>query len=471
MVAESMLPSAGIATPGTAAGRAILRRAFMLLWLSDTAFDLGAALMSFALGVWIFQLTGSAAQFSIAVVAAALPGLLLAPLAGALADRFDRRWLIAGCDIASVLMIGTLALLLSQQRLTVTCLYVFNAAAGIVVAVRSPAYSASLGAVVPSDRLTQASGLLGLTQSGLQVGAPLLAGYIMGSAGLEGVVAIEMVLAVAGAVAAFNALSRVGHAIRGMQADARLSLMQATAASFQAALRYFKDAPLMAVLAAYGVLNDSLIALAAAMMTPLVLSTHSSTVLGTILTGGALGGALGSALLLVARVNRRLMLWVLLANAGLALFVMLLGLPIPPPALCACAFLALLCGSAARGCAFALWIRKTPPANRGSILALLGSLGLLMTCVMVLGGGSLGEHLFEPALAAEGAWAQSAIGAWLGTGKGRGLGFLFTACGAASLVISLLALAHGRLRRLDELVFDQPGESSRLRACAQAIAS
>jgi diaminobutyrate-2-oxoglutarate transaminase len=437
--------------------------AFALLWLSETTFDLGSALMNFAVGVWIFQKTGSAQQFSAAIVAAQLP-------TGALADRFDRRWLIAGCDIASVLMIGRLAWLLSGDELAVRHLYFFNAGMAVVVSLRAPVYAAALAAIVPGDKLTQAGGLVGATQSLLQIGAPLLAGYLMGAIGLAGVVVVEMLVAIAGAVAAFGALSRARYAIRGVVEAASLPFLQATVSSFASACRYFREAPLMVGLAAYGVLHDSLLLLAGALLTPLVLSTHSSDVLGTILASGAAGGLAGSVLLVLTPVARRLMLWMLLCNAGLSLFVLLAGFATSLVQWCVCAFLAFLCGSASSVCVRALWLRKSPAPRRGSILALLNALNLLATCVVLLVGGSLGEHVAEPALAVGGAWADT-VGAWVGTGKGRGLGFMFIVCGAGCLLLSLLALTHTRLRRLDELVPDQTVDSVQARLCMRGAAT
>jgi diaminobutyrate-2-oxoglutarate transaminase len=428
------------------------------LWLSETTFDLGAALMDFALGVWIFQRTGSAQQFSAAIVAAALPALLVTPVAGALADRFDRRWLIAGCDIASVLLIGLLAWLMSHDELAVRHLYFFNAAAAIVASLRAPAYTTALSVIVPGEKLTQVSGLVGVTQRLLQTGAPLLAGYLMGAIGFAGIVVVEVVMAMAGTVAAFGALSRARHAIRGVVTSGGLRIFQATVSSFSSALGYFKAVPLMAGLAAYGVLQGSLLVLAGALLTPLVLSTHSSSALGTILTSGASGGLAGSALMVFAPAAGRLMLWVLLGNVGLSLFVLLAGFVTSLIPWCMCAFLAFLCGSASGVSMQSLWLRKTPLDRRGSILALLNAFTLLTTCVVMLMGGSLGEHVFEPALTVGGAWAAT-VGAWVGTGKGRGLGFMFIVCGAIGLLMSLLALTHTRLRRLDELVLDQPDDS------------
>ncbi len=468
---EKEIPRPSGAGDGTRRTEPILMRsAFALLWLSETAFDLGAALMSFALGVWIFQRTGSAEQFSGAIVAASLPALLTAPISGTLADRFDRRWVIAGCDVASVLMIALLAWLLSRDMLAVRHLYFFNAGAALVVSLRTPAYVAALGSIVPRDRLTQASGLVGFTQNLLQIGAPLIAGYLMGSVGLEGVIVVELILMAAGAGAVFSALSRARYAIRGADKSERVRFFPAMAGSFSSAIRYLREVPLLGGLAVYVVLQQGLMVLVTAMMTPLVLSTHSSDVLGLVLTCGALGGLAGSALLLVTRIDRRLMFWVLVADTGLAWFVLLAGFTTSPVAWCVCAFFALFAGSASGACAQALWVRKTPKARRGGVLALVGAVNLLATCLIMLAGGYLGEHVFEPALAHGGAWAHT-IGVWVGTGKGRGLGFMLIVCGAGSCLLSLLALTHSRLRRLDELVLDQSDDSIRETLHAHVVAS
>ncbi|QNM97393.1 MFS transporter [Chitinimonas koreensis] len=437
------------------AGRPVLLRpAFALLWLSETVLDLGSALMSFALGVWIFQRTGSAEQFSQAVLWSALPALLMTPFAGALADRFDRRRVIAGCDAASVLTIATLAALLWRGRLEPAHLYLFNAAGAVINALRTPAYRAAVSQIVPRERMTQASGLVGMSQAVLQIVAPLAAGYVMGAAGLEGVVSLDLLLVGGGALAALGALARARHAVRG-GADAGLPFWRSSRDGFARALGHFRRTPPLAGLAAYTVLQESLLVLAVAMMTPLVLSFRSSDALGLILACGALGGLAGSLLLVARPIERRLMAWLLAADAALALFVLLAGFGTSTAWWCACAFGALFAGSASGACASALWMRKTPAGQRGSIFAVLGALDLAATCLVLLGGGHLGERVFEPALAAGGDWAGT-VGAWLGTGRGQGLRFLFIVSGAAGCLISLLALLHPRLRQLDSRVPDHP---------------
>jgi diaminobutyrate-2-oxoglutarate transaminase len=430
-----------------------VRPAFALLWASETAFDLGSALMTFALGVWIFQRTGSPQQFSGAILAAAVPTLVMTPVAGALADRFDRRWVIAVCDAASALLIAVLAVLLFAGRFALDQLYLFNAGSAVIAAIRIPAYRAAMGSIVPRDRLTQAGGLIGLTRSLLQVGAPLIAGVVMGAAGLTGVIAVQILLVVAGGLAAFRGLSRARHAIRGVHRARRSSVLGDVVASFRVALRYLARVPAMAGVAIYGAVQEALLVLAASMMIPLVLSSRGSDAVGVILSAGALGSLAGSALLVAVPLRRHLMRWMLVGNVCVSLFVLVVGFAGSTATWSVAAFGAYVGGTASGACASALLVRKTPVAIRGSVFALNAALNGVMMCAAMGVGGYLAEHVFEPALAIGGPWADT-VGAWIGAGKGRGLGFMFIVCGALGGALSLLALVPGRFRNFDELTRD-----------------
>src|SRR5262249_52398809 len=66
-------------------------RPFLVIWFGQLISLIGSGLTSFALGVWTYQRTGSVTRFALITFFAALPGIVLAPLAGALADRWDKR--------------------------------------------------------------------------------------------------------------------------------------------------------------------------------------------------------------------------------------------------------------------------------------------------------------------------------------------------------------------------------------------
>ena len=93
-------------------GRAFKK--FLLLWSGDLVSAVGSGLTSFGLGVYIFQQTGKASAMALVTLIPFLPPLLLSPIAGVLADRYDRRLLMALGDGLSV--IGLLFILLCLMR-------------------------------------------------------------------------------------------------------------------------------------------------------------------------------------------------------------------------------------------------------------------------------------------------------------------------------------------------------------------
>lgn len=69
-------------------------RNFILLWSGELISAIGSGLTSFGLSVYVFHLTGSASAMALVTLLAFMPALLLSPIAGVLADRYDRRLLM-----------------------------------------------------------------------------------------------------------------------------------------------------------------------------------------------------------------------------------------------------------------------------------------------------------------------------------------------------------------------------------------
>ena len=73
--------------------------AFKLLILGQLISLFGTGLSSFGLSVWVYQEQGSVTRFAMVLLAGILPGLLVAPWAGALVDRWDRRLTIVTIEV------------------------------------------------------------------------------------------------------------------------------------------------------------------------------------------------------------------------------------------------------------------------------------------------------------------------------------------------------------------------------------
>jgi MFS family permease len=73
-------------------------RNFLLLWQGQIVSSLGDVTHSIALGFWILAVTGSTALMGSLMAASTVPRILVAPFAGVLVDRIDRRRLLIWMD-------------------------------------------------------------------------------------------------------------------------------------------------------------------------------------------------------------------------------------------------------------------------------------------------------------------------------------------------------------------------------------
>ena len=146
---------------------------FRRLWIALSLSSLGDWLSIVALTALAPALTsGGAAAKSSAVggvfLATLLPALLLGPIAGALADRLDRRVTMITGDVIRGLLFVSIPLFPN-----LTWIYIAKFLAGVTSQFWNPACAATLPNLVPKDKLERANQLTQLTTWGT---APLAAG-------------------------------------------------------------------------------------------------------------------------------------------------------------------------------------------------------------------------------------------------------------------------------------------------------
>ncbi|WP_153025499.1 dTMP kinase [Glycomyces albidus] len=115
------------------------------------------------------------AAFSATIVLRLLPSLVLGPVAGVFADRFDRRKTMAACDTARCLLIAsvpTVYLVTDSTAITVTWLAVAQLCIEAAVLIWSPAKEAAVPNLLPREKYEAANQLSLATTYGI---APPLA--------------------------------------------------------------------------------------------------------------------------------------------------------------------------------------------------------------------------------------------------------------------------------------------------------
>ena len=74
-------------------------RSYLPLWLAQLVSSFGDSLHYIAMVVLVFQLTGQGLAVAGVAAAEILPVLLLAPVAGVIIDRFNRKWVLICADL------------------------------------------------------------------------------------------------------------------------------------------------------------------------------------------------------------------------------------------------------------------------------------------------------------------------------------------------------------------------------------
>jgi hypothetical protein len=106
-----------------------------------------------------------------------------------------------------------------------------------------------------------------------------------------------------------------------------------------------------------------------------------------------------------------------------------------------------------------LWQVKVPPGLQGRTFSVRRMLAQMAIPIAYLSAGPLADRVFEPMLAAGGRLAGS-VGAVIGTGPGRGIGFMFVLTGLGTIILAAIAFARPSIRNVEDelpdMIPDEP---------------
>jgi MFS family permease len=417
---------------------------FGLIWLGQLVSLIGSGLTEFGIGVWVYQRSGSATEFALIAFFTTLPHVVVSPLAGALVDRWDRRWVMIGSDCGAALSSLTVALLAWSGNLQVWQVYLAVFVTSSCVAFQFPAYASLVTHLVPKAQLGRANGLIGLAWSAGLIAAPPLAAALLGRVGLTGLILLDLVTFLVG-VSTLLVARVEGPAAVSRPAATGTSLLREVGAGWS----YIASRPGLRELLIIFVPVNFTVGLTNVLFAPLVLSFAPPEVLGTIVAIGAGGGFLVGSLLMTAWGGpKRRVLGILGPGPLLALGLLALGLWPSAPLIAIAGFLYFVCQPIINSCDQTLWQSKVAREVQGRVFATRRAIEHAAVLLAYLVAGPLADQVFNPLLTPSGPLATS-VGLVLGVGPGRGIGLLLVLLG----LVTLLALAWGalspRVRQID----------------------
>jgi MFS family permease len=158
-------------------------RDFRLLWGGQTISFVGDAAFIVALGWRVTNLTGKASSLGFVLALESFAMLTTLLLGGVLADRYPRRLLMIGSDLARAVVMLVFCVIDATGHLSLASVFVLAVCFGLADGFFQPAFGAIVPLVVEQPILPSANSWLGIARQGSAIGGPAIAAILYGTAG------------------------------------------------------------------------------------------------------------------------------------------------------------------------------------------------------------------------------------------------------------------------------------------------
>ncbi|WP_127534729.1 MFS transporter [Paenibacillus kobensis] len=414
---------------------------FLIVWAGQFISTIGIGLTAFSLGVYAFDKTNLATSVALITLFTFLPNIMLRPIGGVLADRFDRRLMMMIGDLGAALGLAFILAIMLAGDLHLWHIYVGVAFSSIFSALQSPAYKASATDLLTEEQFAKGSGLVQLAESSKFLLSPIIAGILLSVTTIETILIVNIATYLV-AIAAVLVIRQ------GMKVNKGEGAGQSWTAELKEgwlAIRTNRGVLLLvtiiSVITFYLGFLETLIG-------PMILSFAGAKTLGTFQSVSAIGMLISSLLIGMFKMTKKytLMLVAGLILSGLAFS--LIGLSTNIYFIIAAGFLFLGSLPFVNTSADVLVRKNIPNEKQGRVWGIIGILSQLGFIVAYSLAGYLADHVFNPLLE-EGGALESTIGSIIGVGPGRGIGLLFIIAGLFVVLVAALTSRIRSIRALD----------------------
>lgn len=434
---------------GVLSGKKSYFNAFLVLWAGQLVATLGHGISSFAIGVYVFQLTQQATGVSLVTLFAFVPAILLAPFAGVLADRYDRRLLMILGDGISALGLVVILVLYQFHLLEFWHILVCVGFSSIFQSLLDPCYRATVTDLVSENDYSKASGLVQLASSAQYLLSPFLAGLVMYWFDLRLALMID-ILTIIVTVVCTNVARR---AVKQSKPSGEGDFMQ----NLRQGWRFVLDHPGIYHLMILVSLVTFSMGFLVVLFQPLILAVADPKTLGSIQSIAGIGMLVSSVLLGVRELSRYL---VQTLSLGLAIGgVLIIGLGISTNLIwfSGIAFVYFASLPIVNASVEVLMRRSIPNETQGRVWGLVGVISQLGYVAAYAISGPLADKVFIPLLRPNGALATSILGQIFGIGPSRGIGLMFALAGLAIFITAMVIPKIQSINQLEKNLTAQKG--------------
>jgi MFS family permease len=425
--------------------------AFTIIWFGQLVSMLGTGMSRFALTIFAWELTGEATALAMVGFFSFGPTVLLSPFAGAIVDRANRKLVMMLSDLAAGLMTIVVLWLFATGRLQIWHLFLTGAFTGAFESFQFPAYSAAVTMMIPKEQYARASGMHSVVHSASGIGAPILAGALIGVVGIGGILAFDIitfVIAILALLVVFIPQPKQTEEGRAGQG----SLWKEAGYGF----RYiFKRPSLLGLQLALFAINF-IAAFGLILLAPMILARtgNNEVALGTVQSFFGIGGVVGGVLLSIWGGPKRRVHGVLLGISSSSLLGLgLMGIGRTVALWAAGAFFASFFIPFINGANQSIWQSKVKPDVQGRVFAVRRLIAQITTPLAFVLAGPLADRIFEPGMRPGGV-LEPLFGGMLGSGPGTGIALIFIATAILGTMAGLAGYLFPAIREAEERLPD-----------------
>lgn len=429
---------------------------FLLLWSTQSFSALGSGMTSYALVIWSYSQKGSALMTAMLMVWSYAPYVILSIFAGAVSDRWDKKKTMLICDTVAAATTVITLIFLKQNFLKIWHLYVINAINGFMNTVQQPASEVATTRILPRKYYQKVGGLRYLSNSLNSILKPIIATAILGIAGMDAIIAIDLLtFAVAFLTLAF--------AIKIPKAEHLEGKKESLLAATKQGIAYLKKEHGILSLILFLAAINFVASIYDAAFPAMLLSRNggSETVLGlvnTVIGVTTLIGSIVASFVKEPKSRVRVICNCLLFSMSFENFILAFGRT--PFVWCVGGFLGWISIPLMSTNMEAILRLHIPENMQGRVYSVRNSLQFFTIPLGYLLGGFLVDQVFEPIMATQN---SNSLLVWMfGKEKGSGAAFLFFVIAFLGIGVSLY-FRHDKYLWELEKVLKQNYEKASLR--------
>ena len=418
---------------------------FYKLWLGELISNIGSGMTAFALSVYVYEKTGSVSYISLITLLSFMPSIILSPIGGLLADRYDRRLLMIIGDLFSGLGLVYILWNIQAGEKSIVPIFVGITFSSIFTSLLEPSYRATLTDILDEENYAKASGLIQAAGSAKYLISPVIAGMILSVADIRVILLLDILTFITTCLMIFLVRKSINSEMKNYKKDSFKGLLEGLFI-----IKKNRGVYSLVIIMFFVCFFMGFIQI---LIRPMILALSSVKTAGMMESLCAVGLLIGSLWIGIAGIKKNYSKILAVSCFFCGIFMSMIGVNENLAIIGISTFLFFSTLPFMNSCADVLVRVSVPNELQGRVWGLISLITQMGTVTAYIISGVMADYIFEPMFNKNGILVEN-IGMIIGTGKGRGIGFMLILSGIGMLIMAIVIWKNGEIREVSEKCVD-----------------